>query len=135
MSKAEQMIIQYTGFQENTWWLNWKEELRACFHLVESSVDAENLTLDTFTLILQKAYAAEIPNATYLLAFRAIEHAAKTNKLTPEILQTVETCVMLDKHPKYPNLKYQTYLNEQVMRKLMTNQYLFELMLPYMTTD
>ncbi len=111
------------------------EEMAQCSRLAQTLVRTDDLTTESLRAIMDRAQQTIPLGSTYLLAFRVIEAAAKTGKLTPEVLGIVEECVMADEDPVWKAAGKLEEHNTSVMQKLLTNQYLFELMLPYISPD
>src|SRR4030042_2306241 len=113
----------------------WGEEIAQCSRIVKTMVRTESLDADSLTAIFNRAHESIPMGSTYLLAYRVIEEAAKTGKLTAETLGVVEQSVMADKDPLWSALDRQEEHNTSIMQQLLTNQHLFELMLPFISPE
>lgn len=110
----------------------WGEEMANCSRVVKNLVRTDSLTKETLLGVFERAHNNIPTGAIYLLAYRVIEEAAESGKLNAEILGVVEESVMADKDPLWSVLGKQEERNKFIMQQLLTNEHLFELMLPYL---
>lgn len=113
----------------------WGEEMAQCSRIVQTMVGTDSLTSESLKAIFERAHQNIPTGATYLLAYRVIEAAARTGKLTAETLGIIEESVMADKDPLWSAVGRQEEHNTSIMQQLLTNEHLFELMLPYISPE
>jgi hypothetical protein len=113
----------------------WGEELAQCTRLVKVMISSDSLTVDSLLQLFSRAHENIPTGATYLLAYRVIEAAAQTGKLSPEILHIIEQSVMADKDPTFSSPRTQERNNAMIMQQLLANPRLLELMMPYILPD
>lgn len=110
----------------------WGEEMANCSRIVESLVRTDSLTKENLLAVFERAHKNIPTGAIYLLAYGAIKEATVVGNLG-SVLGVVEESVMADVDPLWSMLGKQEERNKHIMQQLLTNDHLFELMLPYLS--
>ncbi len=134
-SSAEEQIKEFNAqFAESRNLMGFGEEIASCSLAVRTLVRSGELTQETLSTVFQRAHKTIPTGATYILAYRALEEAAESGKLNGELFQAVQESVMNDKDPLWTFLGKAEERNTNIMRQLLTNDRLFNLMLPYISS-
>lgn len=111
------------------------EELAACSRTLMALIRNDDLSKETLGGLFKKAHEKIQTGATYILAYRAIAWSIEEKKFSGETLEVVQESVMADIDPLWSSLGRQEENSILIMQKLLTNEHLFNLMLPYISPD